>query len=185
MPSINKRPRQAKPAGTTLRRGKDGLQQIATAGHRWTDEAEAVFLEDLATHCNVTRAAAACGFSTVAIYRRRAQDAGFSERWHAALEQGYARLEMALVRWANDVMAPAPTQADTPLSAGSVRDAIAILKLHRPAVHGDGRAPGRWARPRSLDEVRGSILAKLEAIEIARRSKPQRTQPDPEPDRAA
>jgi hypothetical protein len=51
----------------------------------------------------------------------------------------------------------------------SVKEAIIILQLHRAAVKGEGaRYPGWRARPRSLDEVRDSILAKLEAIEVKR-----------------
>jgi hypothetical protein len=37
-------------------------------------------------------------------------------------------------------------------------------------VKGEGRRPGWRGRPRSLDEVRASILTTLEAIEAARRA---------------
>ena len=152
--------------GTSLRAsGKDGPQLIASSGKRWTDEAEARFLDSLAASCNVTLSAQAAGFSTVAIYRRRRTDAGFAARWQAALEQGYARIEIALVRRAADALEGFAPDPDTPFPEMTVRDAVTILQLHRAAVRGDTGVSPRWRpRPRSLDEVRDSILTKLEAI---------------------
>ena len=165
----NRRP--AAPAGTILRRsGKDGPQIIASKGKRWTDASEAKFLDALGASCNVRRSAAAAGFSTEAIYRRRRTDPAFAARWQAALEQGYARLEMALVQRANETLAGDLPDPEMPFPDMTVRDAINILQLHRPAVKGEGRRPGWRGRPRSLDEVRASILTKLEAIEAARRA---------------
>ncbi|MDB5679128.1 hypothetical protein [Sphingomonas bacterium] len=156
-------------AARVTRHGKDGPQVVAVTAHRWTDEAEAAFLDTLAASCNVTLSAATAGFSTEAIYRRRRTDPVFAERWQAALEQGYARIEMAVVARAGDAMEGFAPDPDSPIPAMTVQDAIAILKLHGPAVRGEGRAPGWRARPRSLDEVRDSILTKLEAIDAARR----------------
>jgi len=149
--------------------GKDGPQRIATGGHRWSDAAEALFLDHLAASCNVTHAAGVVGFSTVAIYKRRRSDAGFAARWQAALEQGYARLEISLVQRAIDALAGFAPDPDVPIPPMSVKDALAILQLHRATVRDDGaRHPGWRGRPRSLDELRDSILTKLEAIEVAR-----------------
>src|SRR5687767_12423732 len=101
--------------GTSLRAsGKDGPQRIASTGRRWTDEAEAQFLDSLAASCNVTLSAQAAGFSKEAIYRRRRTDAGFAARWQAALEQGYARIEIALVRRAADALEGFAPDPDTP-----------------------------------------------------------------------
>jgi len=150
--------------GSTIRSGKDGPQLIQSEGSRWTDEAEARFLDQLAASCNVTLSAKATGFSREAIYKRRRNDPGFAERWQAALEQGYARIEMLLVQRATETLEGQMPDPDTPLAEMGVRDAINILQLHRAAVKGEGRAPGWRARPRSLDEMRDSILAKLEAI---------------------
>jgi len=154
--------------GTTIRGGKDGPQIVQSEGARWTDEAEARFLDQLAASCNVTLSAKATGFSREAIYKRRRHDPAFAERWQAALEQGYARIEMLLVQRATDALEGIAPDPDTPLAEMSVRDAVTILQLHRASVKGEGRAPGWRARPRSLDEMRDSILAKLEAIAPAR-----------------
>lgn len=152
------------PQGTTTRAGKDGSQIIRTDGSRWSDEAEARFLDHLASSCNVTAAAEAAGFSREAIYKRRRHDPGLAERWQNALDQGYARIEMLLVQRATETLEGFAPDPGTPLPDMTTRDAIAILQLHRGAVKGEGRAPGWRARPRSLDELRDSILAKLEAI---------------------
>ena len=48
------------------------------------------------------------------------------------------------------------------------REAMLLLKLHAPAVKGRGRPPGRFARPRTLEELSDGILAKLSAIEAMR-----------------
>lgn len=154
------------PAGTITRRnGKDGPQVIATTGKRWSDEAERIFLDALASSCNVRLSADAAGFSTVAIYRRRRDDPGFAQRWQAALEQGYARIEMALVAATGNALEGFAPDADAPILVTNARDAIAVLQLHRASVKGEGRFPGRPARPRSLEELSAGILAKFEAIE--------------------
>lgn len=161
------------PTGTCIRAsGKDGPQVIQSKGKRWSDEAEAKFLDALAASCNVTFAAKAAGFSKVAIYNRRRNDPCFAERWQAALAQGYARIEMALVARAGDALEGLAIDPDTPFPEMTVRDAIAILQLHKSSVKGEGAHPGWRARPRSLDEMRGSILTKLEAIETMRRALP-------------
>ncbi len=157
------------PEGTIMRAGgKDGPQLISSRGRRWTDEAEEIFLDSLGASCNVTLSAKATGFSREAIYKRRRRDPRFAERWQAALAQGYARLEAALVKAAIDTMEGNTPDPDSPIPTMSVRDAIAVLKLHRDSVHGEGKRPGWRGRPRSLDEVKQSILRKLSALHRVR-----------------
>lgn len=81
----------APPVGRGLRQDKNGKAQGIRATGRWSQEAEARFLGELAATANVRAAAAAAGFSTTAIYKRRAAWPGFSAAWDAALDQGYAR----------------------------------------------------------------------------------------------
>lgn len=50
----------------------------------------------------------------------------------------------------------------------TVEQAIHLMHMHKHQVHGLGKAPGQWRRPRTLDEVHGSILKKLRAIATAR-----------------
>lgn len=76
--------------GTGILVGKDGPQLIRTTGKRWSEEAEAVFLDHLAATCNVSIAAAACGFTRFTAYKRRRRDPGFARRWDEALAEGAA-----------------------------------------------------------------------------------------------
>jgi hypothetical protein len=50
----------------------------------------------------------------------------------------------------------------------TVADVIAVLKLHRATVHGEGKSPGWRGRPRPFAEVKQSILEKLAAFDRAR-----------------
>ena len=152
------------PCGMMARAGKDGLQVIRSDGARWTGQAEAMFLDSLAASCNVTASAQAAGFTTFSIYRQRRRDPAFALRWQAALEQGYARIEMALVRRAADALEGLAPDPDSPIPAMTVTEAIKVLGRHHAAVRGGQLSERRWYRPRSLDEVRDSILAKLEAV---------------------
>ncbi|MCW3847866.1 hypothetical protein OF829_11500 [Sphingomonas sp. LB-2] len=171
---MNKRSDPRGPAGTAIRAtGKDGPQVIHSKGKRWTDQAEKLFLDHLAASCNVTASAAAAGFSTVAIYNRRRADPGFAARWDAALDQGYARIEMLLVHRAGQLLEGYVPDPGSPLASMTVKEAINVLQLHRARVKGDGaRAPGWRPRPRGFEEMRDSILGKLEAIETARLALP-------------
>lgn len=160
---------QAPAPRTALRpSGKDGPQRVRINGKWWTEEDEAVFLDHLAASCNVAWSAAQTGFSAVTVYNRRRTDSVFARRWQEALADGYIRLETELLGTAVTFVERLRSDDELPLKHMTVREAIALLNRHGrgdPATRG-----GRFqARPRSLDEVRDSILAKLEAIEAARR----------------
>jgi len=152
--------------GTTIARGRWGPQVVATRGARWSDEAEAVFLDHLAATCNVTLSAKACGFSPQALYTRRRNDPAFMQRWDAALGHGYAHLEALMVQRAIEVFEGFAPDPDAPVRVPevSVQDALILLGHHRRTIEGGPRSRRQWARPRSLDEMRDSILRKLEAI---------------------
>ena len=152
------------PAGAILRaNGKDGPQLVQSRGHRWTEEAEEIFLDVLAATNNATYAAAQCGFSTEAIYARARRDPDFARKMGQARAIAYGRLEEALAKAAEDHLAGRP-DPDGPFPDMTVADAVAILKLNRAAQTGEGRRPAWPARPRTLEEVHESILTKLSAI---------------------
>ncbi len=159
------------PSRIIIRTGGHNGPHLADSGSRWTDAHEERFLDELAASCNVTRAAKAVGFSCVAIYRRRRTDAAFAERWQKALAQGYLRIEMALLRRADEAAEGRTPDPRIPIAPMTVKEALSLLKMHSASVTGQGFARGRRAQPRTLDEVRDSILAKLEAIEAARRAR--------------
>jgi hypothetical protein len=165
------RAQRSGPAGSNTRAGgKDGPQVIHSRGKRWTEAAEALFLDALAASCNVTWSAGQCGFSKEALYTRRRRDPAFAAKWQEALVQGWFRLEAGLVAAAIATIEGRTPDPDFPIPPMTVADVIAVLKLHRASVHGEGKSPGWRGRPRSLDEVKHSILAKLAAIHRARGS---------------
>ena len=144
--------------------GKDGPQIVHSKGKRWTDEAEAIFLDSLAASNNARWSAEQCGFSTAAIYARARRDPGFHERMAAARAIAQDRIDEGLYRAAEDFLAGKAPDPDAPLVVTSVDQAIAIRKLNAPASGGGGRRPAWPARPRTLEEMRASILRKASAI---------------------
>jgi hypothetical protein len=98
------------------------------------------------------------------VYKRRRRDPAFAQRWQAALEQGSERLNALLLQRAIEALEGFAPDPDTPIPEMTVKDARAILGHHRREVEGGPRSRRQWARPRSLDEMRDSILRKLEAI---------------------
>jgi hypothetical protein len=160
------------PAGTIVRAGgKDGPQIVRSAsGKRWTDKACDIFLDALANGATYTAAAEACGFSREAIGRRRRLDPAFGAQCDGARAQGVARLDQLLIAQAEAALEGRPPAPDSPLPPMTLQDAMAVVKLyHARADTGARRRHGAWQpRPRSLDEVRGSILTKLSAIARSR-----------------
>jgi len=148
-------------------------KRVRIRGHRWTDAAETAFLEALAASANVRWSASQVGFSTVAIYGQRARRPDFAERWEAALQQGYARLEMALVRSAADSIEGIPPEKEQPIPPMSVADALNLLKLHAANVGRPGYAFGHRAAPRPLAEMRAEIERKIAVIRRHRKAPPE------------
>jgi hypothetical protein len=161
--------RSERPAGSRVRYTRDGrAKRVYTDGAQWSEEAEDVFFEHLAASCNVTASAAAAGFGHTTVYRHRLLRPEFAARWQAALSQGYARLELALLEAASNSLAGMTFDPDHPIPKMSFEQAMDLLRFHQQSVKGE-RHPGGHARVRSLDEVRASILKKVEAIRNAER----------------
>lgn len=160
----------ASPGARTTRFRGGHPKRLSVRGHRWTDEAETAFLEALAASANVTWSAKQVGFSKEAIYGQRARRPEFAERWEAALQQGYARLEMALVRSAADSIEGIPPEAERPIPPMSVADALNLLKLHAANVGRPGYAFGHRAAPRPMAELREGIQRKIDAVRRHRKT---------------
>lgn len=166
--------------------GKSGRAMVRkNSGRFWSEEAEEIFFDHLAATCNVTASAQAAGFTTPTVYDHRRRRPEFAARWQVALEQGYARLELALLEAANESMAGRPFDADRPIPTMTVDQALSVLRAHRLAVRGVGHAPGRPARRRGLDEVRASILQKVRAIRALGADGVSLSSPDEREDEAA
>lgn len=139
---------------------------MRSTGWQWSEEAEEIFFDALATDCNVTSAAEQAGFSTPTVYRLRRNRPDFAEKWQAALEQGYIRLELTLLEAAVDSLTVFEFDESRPIPRMTVDQAMNVLRAHRNEVRGAGNSgPGRGPRRPKLEEMRTSILKKIEAIE--------------------
>src|SRR5690349_3008348 len=81
-----------------LSAGKNGRQKRAGRPNAWTKKKEQAFLEALADSCNVTLSAAKAGVSPSGAHKRRRSHAAFRAGWDEALAQGYAALEMEMLK---------------------------------------------------------------------------------------
>ena len=155
--------------------GGVGAPRLERPGVPLSPDAIERFLDMLAATANVRRAAAAAGASAAGFYARRRRDDGFRMAWDAALESGRARLESLLLARAirrfdpeiEDAIDGGAIDGDRALLSDappmSVDEAMRLLAMARGKPAGHGREA--WRRIPSMDEVRDSILRKLEAIE--------------------
>lgn len=133
---------------------------------RWSKRRQATFLEALAELANVARAARVAGVSSTHIYRLRRQSAEFREAWRAALEEGLARLEMALLERATNGVVKPIYYGGKPVGETrefSDRTGLALLAAHRGTGGGAGRARQAEARE-TADELRARVDEKLAAM---------------------
>ena len=79
---------------------KIGVQLRRQRRDGWTLKRRALFLSVLQESCNVQEASRVAGITSGRAYDLRARDPGFAAQWAEALEQGYAELEMTLLRQA-------------------------------------------------------------------------------------
>ena len=156
--------------------------QIGRArAHQWTARVEARFLGALAATCNVKAACAEVGMHAPSAYAHRKRWRAFAEAWDAAIEEGYARIEIALLeRGCNLFSDPediAPIE-DHPIAAMTVAEAIHLLHMHKHQVHGAGKAPGQTRPPRRMIEVQDELSRRAEAIRGARTIPPEQRAAD-------
>lgn len=160
-------------------RTQDGHELVVQHGHgrfvqvrrarrkQWTPRTEARFLEALSQSCNVTLAVHAADTTAAAAYRHRLQWPDFAQRWDEALQDGYDRISTLIVANAGKMLGDPDMIPEIELPGMTVAAALQALQLYRKQLHGSGnggRTRGWWRRPRTLDEVKHSILTKLECI---------------------
>ena len=144
--------------------------QIARARLRdWSPAAERRFFDVLGATCNVTAALAEVGKSKGSAYAHRKRWPAFAKRWDQVIEEAYAALEIALQQNGENLFSTPDYVPETVIREMTAAHAIHLLHMHKNKVHGIGGRPGhRWRPPPTLDDVRGSILRKLEAVVRAR-----------------
>jgi hypothetical protein len=153
-------------------RGGAGARRVQIARARlgdWSPAVERRFLDALGATCNVKAALAEVGKSKGSAYTHRKRWPAFARKWDDVIKEAYAALEIALLANAENLFSTPDYAPETVIRDMGVADAIHLLHMHKNKVLGIGGKPGqRWRRPKTLEEVRGSILRKLEAIENGR-----------------
>lgn len=126
-----------------------------------------LFLEALAESSNVAASARQAGTNANAMYRERRRNAGFAARWHAALCEGFARLEAELL--AEALVAPSGNVKDATLKsrAQKYRLGLALLAAHRAAVRG-AKLPVAGAAGQA--DSRGRLGQRLRAMQAQERT---------------
>lgn len=136
-----------------------------------TRELVETFMQVLTDTCNVLEAARAVGKSTAIIYRWRQKDAAFREAWDKALDEGYAALEMELLRRARfgqDVTEYRPAENGEDVPVKRVHSYCNRLGMQLLAQHARSVGAYRAVRgtgndgSRALEEIRRKLLAMKE-----------------------
>ena len=134
-----------------------------------------VFLEALATTCNVTAAAEAAGVAVNTAYAHRLKDAEFRDKWWMALEQGAAklvtlRLQREIER-AEGRLETLNVKLDGPPDERQIADLyklIQLLREHSRGLGGEGKAIKPPATA-GVEEMCKSLAKRLKAFEARER----------------
>ena len=158
--------------------GSGGGKRVQIARSRlkqWSPRVEERFLATLAATCNVKAACAAAGMTAASAYSHRKRWQRFAERWDAAVEEGYVRLEMGLIHAGGNLFSDEELPEAAPITEMTADHAIHLLHMHKYRVHRIGKRPGLRAREPDIEDSRAEILRKVEAIE---RHDPRRLERD-------
>jgi hypothetical protein len=147
-----------------VRKSKNaGVQLVKASVGRWSSAKEATFLAGLARSGCIRSAARGCGLSTNALYYRKKHYADFATRWRAAEAEAAERVPALLNAAAIAALDPEIDEADLP--PVSIDQALHICRMK-----GFG-GPMRAEPEEPIEVVRARVLARLDAIEAARRER--------------
>lgn len=104
---------------------------------RWSEVRRAAFLAHLAETSNVSASAKIAGMTAASAYRERRNSDAFRAAWHAALCEGYARLEVELLADALRVASGKIHDTTLKSRAQKHRLGLTLLAAHRASVRGD------------------------------------------------
>lgn len=131
---------------------------------RWTDRMREAFLDELALHCHVGRAAGAIGVPVISVYHQRRHNPDFAAAWETSVALGYQMLETRLIGQAlGGQGATIPGENGAP--EVNVDLTMKLLAMHRATRRGARGPKVRLARPEETDAL---LLAKLAQIEARR-----------------
>jgi hypothetical protein len=147
--------------------GSGGGKRVQIARARlkqWTPGVEERFLATLAATCNVKAACAEVGMTAASAYAHRKRWPAFAARWDAAIEEGYARIELALIENGCNLFSSPECPPAAPMPDMKTADAIHLLHMHKHQVKGIGRRPGLPEREPTFEEVGAWFTRALEAL---------------------
>lgn len=160
--------RRVKGAGElVLRRTKHGDQLVRAGAGRWNRRAEDVFFAALERTACVRHAAAACGFSTNALYARRAAYPEFAEKWDRVLAAAKAQIPdlLAAATIASlDPEAAVPRRGLGRLPKVNVDQAIRISRIETGADGPRGRGERHRKPLPSAAEVDAELVKLLKML---------------------
>lgn len=131
------------------------------------------FLEHLAATCNVTASAAVAEVSFSAVYRCRMRDAEFRAAWQAAIEQGYARLEAALIARATRGDGRPEVRGDKIVEGPDAPEtidwdkAMELLKHHQRGLAGRTADNRPQAQRVPIEVVAAKLVKRIKALGVA------------------
>jgi hypothetical protein len=141
-------------------------QRRRTRRNSWKCERNRkAFLENLAATCNVTLAAKMANLCAHGGYMLRLAEPAFREQWGRALAEGRERLRDLLHEHAAEALGAERVEGSVvseKMREYGTKLALTLLKLHDPDAARERAALGGRKRPRSVEELRASILSKLE-----------------------
>ena len=147
------------------------------ARRRWSKAKEARFLASLAASCNVTLAAREAGVASSTVYAHRAQDASFRAGWDAALAEGYAKLELEMLKRAlHGVRKTVFTRTGEKARVTEFNDqlGLALLRMHRDSAAMTDHGPNET----EVEEARQRIIERLERLREKDRTVETKAAPD-------
>jgi hypothetical protein len=130
------RTRGGEPVVVQLKSGRFQVRRAQPG--KVTQQAEQAFLLALSATANIRLAAASVGVAEAAFFRRRNRNPAFAREWAAALAEGYARIEEALLAgWMpgsgeDDAWQRNEPPATPPMTPAQ---ALQLLHLHHKDVH--------------------------------------------------
>jgi hypothetical protein len=140
------------------------LQVRAAREGSWTAANRRVFLDHLATTCNVRRAAQAVGMSEPGAYALRRRDPEFARQWQEAVQLGYEVVEAMLLARAMgtgaDAVLPEREDGDPVPPSPETMDTELAMSLMRQQLAG-GASPGKRIGPRPRCATKAELVAEL------------------------